>query len=244
MWVLISKTRTLNFKIWFAVLLIVFGLSLIQTITGKLEGILAFSWFWVCVNSLPGFIVLFLGVLKDRRAAKFIPGFVHKALLLVTILYLGFLLVSLLAESGATGADMSMRSYRMYSFFWLGPLQLIVMIGYAVFFLSPRQLFIPGESDINRAVEHVAKKSGSVRQEEKKAYYEDISNGELEKVLTKLKSILTNKGKRSELDYVILLLNQWNQNEREKHLNTIPQEAYSITRNRVTATLLELIKNL
>lgn len=240
MWILLSKTKKKCWVTWVLFTAILVGLTLIQTISGKLGTITTLSWCWIGINILPAFIAIFIAVLLDRQTARIIPVSVHRLLWIGSLLYLLLVLFTLLAEQAAITGTWSMRDYRMRSFAWLLPFQGILVTGFYLLFFRAKALFSPDEQAITevagKEAEHWKQKQNQKREE----YFRMIAAGRIGEVFETIMDSVKKSGV-GDLDRLVLLKSQFTENRRGSDLNLISYEEYSRNQNRIIMALMNMI---
>ncbi len=241
MWVLLSKTKKIALTIWSVLLVLITGLTLLQTLTGQLSGMTGFAWMWTGIHLLPGFVVLFLSIMLDRQPARLVPQFAHRTLIGLTTLYLLLVLITLLAEPFATRGALSMWAYRQQSFGWLVPIQLILLVGYYLLFFKKKPIFQPGESDITLMAKKEAIKWGDIQDQLRKECFELIAQGKLDQALEKLQTSIDQTG-IGDPEQVYLLQSQYVENRNNQRMNLVSMEEYQRTQSRIALALMELLR--
>lgn len=226
--------------IWVTFSAIIVGLTLLQTITGKLESITAFGWWWVCVNLIPGLLVLFIAVLLDRQTTNSIPGFVHRSLWMGALIYLSLVLITLLAEQAAISGSLSIKAYRSYSFGWLIPFQGLLLIGFYLVFFRAKPLFFPDEKTIVTIADKQAKLWREKQNQLREECFRLITAGRVGEVFDKISNSIKKNG-AGDLDRLILLKNQFVENRRNIDLNLVSLDEGSRVQSRVIMALMNMI---
>ena len=131
-WVDPYNTKKQGLKVWAIFLGLIFALTLIQSATGRLEGMLRIGWIWMFSNLLPGFILLLVLVFIDPLPTGRIPSVYHKTLVITTWFYLLLVLLTLLLEPIAIQGQLSIAQYRLQSFIWTLPVQLLLLGAYSL----------------------------------------------------------------------------------------------------------------
>ncbi|GJM32074.1 MAG: hypothetical protein DHS20C18_10750 [Saprospiraceae bacterium] len=241
MWLLLSKTKKGGLKIWGIFLVLVTGLTFLQTLTGQLAEMNILGWCWTGINLLPGFLILFISVLMDRESSKLITQFAHRMLLGLTTIYLLLLLSTLLAEPFATKGTLSMQEYRLRSFWWLLPYQLILIGGYYLLFFRKKPIFQPDQSAIIKMAGKEAIKWAEIQDSLRQECFQLIAKGKVETALEKLKENIDETG-IGDPEKVILLQNQYNENRNNQRMNLISMDEWQRSQSRISLALMELLR--
>ena len=217
------------------------ALTFLQTMTGQLAEIQILGWCWILINLFPGFTLLFISVLIDRHSAKLIPRFAHQTIVVLTTLYLITLLTTMLTEPLVTQGKLSMRDYRLNAYFWLVPYQAILLLGYILLFFKKKAIFKPDQSTIGLMSDKVAVKWAAINEKLRKECLQLLANGQLAKALKKLRENIEMTGV-GDLEKIILLQNQYHENQKNQHLNLISLEEAQRVNSRITMAVMDIMK--
>lgn len=243
MWELLSNTKRKCWNVWLVFTGITVVISLIQTLSGRLNDIEGFSWIWVGLNLIPGFLLVFISYLKDRRTANMVPTAVHNILWMGSLLYLLLLMATLLLEGLATADGWSIYEYRLRSLSWTMPTQGFMVVGYLLIFFRREPIFRPDDTAIEQFAIQQAEKWGKQQEELKRTCSLLISESKIAEVFPKAKELIERKG-IGDLNYLIILESQFKKVENDFMLNLIPYDEYQRMRNRISQALLNLINTL
>lgn len=242
MWVLLSATKKKCWRTWLLFVGLILALSLVQTISGKLDGIMLFAWTLIGAMILPGFISVYISILLDRQSARIIPKEVSLILQWGTRFYLLILLITLMAEGSVVSfSSLSMYEYRMKSLIWIIPIELILVIGYFLIFFKREALFQPNVEAIKKIAAQHAEKWGEKHIALKEECLELISKAEVEEALALYKKEIKETGV-GDLNKVILLESQFNENKQKVTLGINSPEESQRTQNRIMMAFIQLLE--
>ena len=240
MWILIAESKKRCWRLWAIFSLLLLGLTLVQSISGKLLDMLSFSWLWLMLNLLPGLLMILIAHLKDQQSARVLPAKAHWAIWGSTLLYLLVLLITLLAEQLATSSTVSMKVYRMNALLWLFPFQGVLLLGYILLYYRKKALFRLNQQAIVQAAGIQAKKWSEKENAMRESCFQLIAAGKVDEALTKFKQHVETTG-IGDLNQVVLLESQLGQNQKNLRNNLISFDEGDRTRNRIIMALMDLI---
>ncbi len=152
-------------------------------------------------------------------------------------------LLTLLSEPFATRGELSMVQYLTQSYWWLLPMEAILLAGYGLVFFRKDSIFKPNEQIIlDFAVQKAADWKGqgnSLRQQ----CFELIAANKLSSVFSIMKKQFE-KTDRNDLNAVVLLENQFTEISRQRDLNLVEREEAQISLNRIVMGLMNLVEHL
>lgn len=238
---LLPKVRNACLIAW--VLLSVFssGILLLQTLSGRLWGIIHLAWIWEIINIVPGLAVLLYSLMHQVLPLKFMPVFKARILQVSTYFYGMLLLATIFAEPIVIWeTELSLQAYLMVSLWWLGPINLLLVLSFVWSFLSKAGK-APDEQLILKVAQEYAEKSRKKGDELRRVCFEAIAMGNLDDVFNVLKEHFTTV-KESRQNDIILLQGEYNTLQRTIGLNLVDRNEAQININRITMALLQIIE--
>ncbi len=234
---LLTKIRKQLLWIWVGFSIPVFILVFIQTIAGKYVEIETTPWLWLGVNLLPGFILLMVGAIRNKKAGKFVQTFIYRIILLSTIAYLLLVLTTLFSMT-AGSAEQSLASYFQQSYKWLLPFQALLMIIFALLFFRKEAMFRPNEQMIkgylSKEIERASTKNNLLQQQG----YELLVASNYTDLFKTLREQLKEETVQTEL---LMLETQYNDWQKKTTLGLVDNKEAQLTINRITMALIQLI---
>ncbi len=244
MWLRITHTKKNCLFKWLGFSLAVFILTLWQTFSGSLEGILLLAWGWFAGNLIPGLTMLLLAVLLDRQLARLIPRTAHRVLVGLTLVYLLAVLITLILEPAVTGNPaLNMEEYRYHSFLWLVPLQFLLLIGYSMLFFWKKMFLYPNEVEVRRVARSEMESETGPHQELRKKILNRIAENKIEEALQEVADTIQVTG-IGNLEGVVILQARWRENKRQEQLDLQSPEQLQRNYNQIAVDLMELAKRL
>ena len=240
MWELLSNTKKLCWRVWLAFTSIITGLTLLQTISGRLGDITLFVWLWAGITLLPGFMMVFVSVLRDRQTSKAVPREAHYVLWLGSLAYLLIVLGTILLEGIATSRALSIYEYRLQSFAWTVPVEVLLMVGYALVFYKKQPLFRSDEQSIRGLASTQAQKWGKKQQKLKETCFELVAEGKLEKAFSTARKYMEENGS-GNLNKALLLENQLSETRQRAEQQLISREESEKVTRRITLAFMNMI---
>jgi Effector-associated domain 11 len=158
-WINLAKTRRFCFWIWVIYTIILFLLMAIQTIAGAWDGAVAEAWIWLIANTIPGLALLLISLLLNRYPGKIVAPGLHTVLWSGTAVYCVLVLMTHFAQGTVHLEGVSGIALLYRSFWWLAPLQLVLILGYYLAFLRKEALFLPNEKIIQESAAKAASDS-------------------------------------------------------------------------------------
>lgn len=240
MWTLITDTKKYSFRLWLWFGGFCFVLVLIQSWTGKLNGIMGLAWLWYFACLGPGLALLLIAVLQDRQSTLLISRTAHRVVIGFAFIYLLLALLTLLGEPLATYGRLSIQAYRQQSFLWLLPLEVALLLAYGLLFWSKRNRLFQKMS-INDLALQKADHWGSLHEENKQKALQLIAKGHIEEALGLVSEHFRKTG-LGDLSAITLLQAQWNRNKEKQQLGLLAEEEAQRYQNRQMVALLEIIQ--
>lgn len=240
MWILIAESKKHCWRLWTIFTLLLLGLTLIQSISGKLIEIMGFSWLWLMLNLIPGLLMILIAHLKDQQSAKVLPAKAHWAIWGSTVLYLLVLLFTLLAEQLATSSVVSMKVYRLNALYWLLPFQGVLLIAYYFMYYRKKMLFRINKRAVAQAAGIQAKKWSEKENALRESCFQMIADGKVDEALAKFKQNVETTG-IGDINQIIALESQLVQNQKNLRNNLISFDEGDRIRNRIIMSLMDLI---
>ena len=238
-WITLTKTRRQTWRAWLLFMSLVLLLLIGQTVGGAWEGSVPRVWTWLLANLLPSLALLLAGLLIDRRPRAMIPAGAHAALVGSTAAYGALTLFSLVSGSIFGPDELSAIDRLEQTYWWLLPIQAVLLGGYYLVFFRGETVFQPNEQLIRNA----ATKSASEAARKDRPVQEQCRNftaaAQYELAFELMRSHF-DPGSPVDLDTLLVLQSQYTLLMRERQEGLLDPAAAQIQLNRITAALLNL----
>jgi len=241
-WKLVSETRNACLRACTIGAAFTILIVFLQSIFGAFTNVILSLWVWVGILILPLFLCIWVSVSQNRYPSKLISTILHMTLVIGTWAYLIMLFFTKLSERIATNGNLSIIDYLQQSYYWLIPIEMILITGYIAVFYGKEFSSNPNEHTIHDLATEKAifnQKTGNVF---KKECFELIANNNLPGLFQKLKSELT-RINSNDIKYVVLLEGQYNEVNQQKNLNLIKPEVAKIELNRIALGAISIAED-
>ena len=243
-WKLLAESRSLLLKWWHGVSFILLLFIIIQQVTSKIAGIETIVWTWYFVLLLPSIVLLNVHAFLNKHSDKALHPRIYRLLLGLSIGFLSLMFLTfLLAQFAVEMNDYGLDVYFLQSYRYLGPLSILLVLGFVLVFYKRNNLLKPS----NQAVLAIAKtKAQEAEQQTKpirKACLGLIGDGDLTAALDKMTAYFS-KNDDEGLQHLILLKSQISSIENSVELSTIESESANVSLNRITIGLIDLATNI
>ena len=158
MLILLKDTKRNLLWLWLGFSIPVLLLVLIQTISGKFEGIEGTAWTWVAINLFPVLGLLLFGAIQNKYPGKPIQIFIFRIIWITSFLFLLLLLMTLLGMTAGT-ANQSIESYLNQSYKWLLPFQILLIGIFFLLYFKKRSIFQVNEKILKNHIQSKANKA-------------------------------------------------------------------------------------
>lgn len=235
----LAETRKKLLWLWLAFTVLIIGLVLVQTITGKYNGMKGTAWVWALGNLLPSLVLLYTTLLLNKNASKFIVSAAFWAIYVGALVYLLCLIAYLLATPFAM-SNARLDDYLMQSFGFLVPFQLFLMGLFGLLYFREAPLFTPNAAIIGTYVNDkavAAQGTGNLRQQQ--AFTALTQDADLSNVLTLLRAHLP-----EETSNIVLLQSRYATWQRDKNLDLAAPEVLQRQLNNLTCSIVHFIEKL
>jgi Effector-associated domain 11 len=239
MLILLADTRKKLLWLWISFTAIITLFVLIQTLTGKLEGIVSSTWLWAFINLLPALVVLLIGVLLNKNPSKVVLKTAFQFIYIASLAYLLFVLGTQFAIPMAA-INQSIEDYLKQSYIWLIPFQVILILAFSIIYFRKMPFFKPNEKIllelVNKKAEY-AQRKGITSQEQ--AYEMLLADDKMNDLFEYLKT----HAKTGKND-ILLIQSQYNEWQRQRDLNLLLSEELQRELNRITLASINYIEKL
>jgi len=236
MWIPLSRTMLSCLLPWTVGTILVILVVFIQTLTGKLGEAAPTVWCWAAVLLLPGLALLSGGLILNRYAGQHTPPAAHHLLRGLAWLYL---LLVLLTLFNMLQNDHGLVVYFQNSYWWLAPLNGLLLAGFGLVFWRKEQIFQPDQKVIlelaGQRLTEAVRQGDSLRQ----TLFEAISAGELSRAFSTLQKSKA-PDDRIQAD-IAVLMGEFAQLIRNRDLNLIAPAEAQRQLNRITVALINLV---
>lgn len=236
MWKSLSRTMHFSLLPWAVCTALVLLMVFVQTITGKLGDAAPVVWCWAGVLLLPGLAMLLGGALLSRYAGQHTPPAAHYLLLALLWLYLVLVLLTLL---NMLQNDHGLIAYFQGSYWWLAPLNVLLLAGFGLFFWRKVPIFQPDQKVILEMAGKQLKKAVQQGDAFRQSLLEAVSAGELPRAFSTLQQ---SKAPDDKIQADIAVLQgEYTQLIRNRELNLIAPADAQRQLNRITVALIHLL---
>ncbi len=239
MLVLLADTRKKLLWLWLGFTAFIVLLIIVQTLTGKFEGIETQAWTWTFTNLLPVLLLLLSAVLLNKNPSKVLFQATFRAIFFSSLAYLLVLISTLFALPYATH-QWSIEVYFSKSYLWLMPFQAVLLLAFGIMYFKKETLFQP---DPDIMLEYVGKKGefaqrkGNITQAQ--AFEGIHTEAGMVEVLNRLQEKLP-----ADSNDIILLESQFADWQRQRDLNLTNEQDLQRIYNRLTLAVINYIEKL
>lgn len=242
-WITLTKTRRQAWAAWLAGMLPALLLLVGQTVGGAWEGAVERAWVWLLSGLLPSFGLLLSSLLLNRKPRSMTPPGAHTALVGGTAVYGMLTLFSLVSASMFGAGELSAVERLEQAYWWLLPLQVVLLGGYYLVFFRGEAVFQPNEQLLRNAALKSASEAAQKGNPVQQACRNHLAAGEYE-VTFALMNQHFQQGRSDDFNALLLLQNQHTLLLREREEGLVEPVQAQVRLNRITAALLNLTDQL
>lgn len=239
-WVFISKTRRWCFSISIVVLLI----TLLQTLTGKYSDSIVWVWLLDLILIIPILVLLWINWNLRRFSGRIVSKTTHRIFVWGTIVYYLLILMAILSEPllmhtyGWSGSQI-----RIQSFFFLFPIEIILLLLYWLLFYKGKFQLI---QDQNLLTEFIDQAGGELLDSQddfvqlQKRCHDLIATNNLGEACQHMREFFENHHQRKVKD-IVLLQRQFNESSYHFKMGLATYEQVQVVNNRIAFAILEIL---
>ncbi len=239
MLILLKDTKRNLLWLWLGFSIPVLLLVMIQTISGKFEGIEGTAWTWVAVNLFPVLGLLLYGAIQNKYPGKPIQVFIFRIIWITSFLFLLLLLMTLLGMEAGT-ANQSIQSYLRQSYKWLLPFQILLMGIFFLLYFKKRSIFQVNEKILKNHIQSKANKAKQKANLPQQQAFEQLQASNYNELFNHLQNHYS-VASSDEHTATVVFQSRYNKWKNDTDLNLINREEAQRSLNELVVALADFI---